>query len=128
MRVVKRDAMEHWQLRSAESGEEYSASAVLSEALGSPNLFVRHDVLPPGRKASAPHAHRETEELVFVLKGCVTAHEGEASFELRAGDCASFAVNGFPHFLVNESTEVAEFFTISRKLGRSDVVYGISEK
>jgi uncharacterized cupin superfamily protein len=66
--------LEHVELSSKKTGEKYSLSANISEIFGLRDIFIHHEILPPGRKSSAPHAHSQREELVYVLSGSPTVH------------------------------------------------------
>lgn len=124
MRVVKRSDMVHRQLCSKETGESYALSMVLSEALASKDFFLRHEVLAPGKRASAPHFHEKTDELILMLSGQAMLYEGAQKALLKAGDCANFAAGGSQrHYLANESNESAEYFAVSRKTLISDIVF-----
>ncbi|WP_374034960.1 cupin domain-containing protein [Bdellovibrio bacteriovorus] len=113
------------QLMSSKTGEEFSLSSVISGALGVQGLFISHEILGPGKSSSAPHFHNATDEVVFVTKGCVVAKEGSEELTLLVGDSACFkAQSGLPHFISNQSSEVAEFVLIRCRLEQSDVVYG----
>src|SRR4051794_28693826 len=91
MNIHRRSENAHRRLQSKKSGEEYSFSASLTDALQSKDFFIHHEILPSGCRSSAPHFHRETEELVYVLRGSPTAVEGEVKIQLNTGDSVSFA-------------------------------------
>lgn len=49
--------------------ERLGFTAKLSSKLGLFRLGIGHEVLPPGRRTSYPHAELSEEEFVFVLEG-----------------------------------------------------------
>ena len=106
--------LEHHELQSSRTGEKYSLSAVLTQVLGFKDVFVHHDMIPPGRRASGAHAHSEREEMVVVLEGAVTATLGGESHFLEAGDFIGFPPGGEnTHFIRNEGTETARILVIA---------------
>jgi uncharacterized cupin superfamily protein len=102
----------HTQL-SSKNKEPYSKSAVLSELFGFQDLFVHHEILEPGKRASAPHRHTLREEMVFVLEGNPTAQVGDQTLQLKPGDFI-----GFPpsfealHFIENRTGKECRFLVI----------------
>src|SRR4051812_21227998 len=83
-------SLTHQELRSGRTGEAYSLSAVLTEDLGFKDIFVHHEIIPPGRRASGTHFHSRREELVFVLEGRVTAWCDGQELALEPGDFLGF--------------------------------------
>lgn len=106
----------HRELSSVKSGERFSLSAVLTDALGFKKIFVHHEVLPPGRRASAPHTHSSQEEMIFVLKGNPTAHIGDRATRLVPGDFIGFQPGTEKlHYVENSSTDEAELLVIASR-------------
>lgn len=106
--------LEHREMISTQTGERYSRTAILSEALHLRQLFVHHEVLPPGRRASAPHWHTQREEVVVVLAGRPTAHFGGHSERLQTGDVLAFASGTeIPHCLENQTDERVELLVVA---------------
>lgn len=123
MKLVQRSDLVHSPLQSKTTGEAFSRSAVLSEALGTKELFVHHEILPPGRRSSASHWHAETDEFIYVIKGRPTVHEGDVSTRASAGDCVCFhAGSGVGHHVSNDTSEEIEMLVVSRRLEKNDVV------
>ncbi len=111
MKVQRSAERRFRQLRSGKTGEQYSLSAVLSEATGS--LFVHQEILEPGRRSSAPHRHSQGEEMVYMLKGEAIAVEANEEILLKAGDTACFDPSLEQlHWIENRSPEPAEFLVI----------------
>jgi len=74
-----------------------------AETLGAQRLSMCRMVCPPGATVRPVHAHRDTEELVYVLEG-----QGEAWVEgvvgtFRAGDVVLFPANA-KHAVRNTGT------------------------
>lgn len=114
MRALHLSELDHQQLRSKSGTEEYSLSGVVTDVLGLKDLFVHHEILKPGHRASAPHYHTHREEMIFVIEGTPTAHLGELRLRLSPGDFLAFppgeAIN---HFVENESDATASFLVIA---------------
>ncbi|WP_413570526.1 cupin domain-containing protein [Bdellovibrio sp. HCB117] len=124
MKIIKRAEFPHKQLSSHRTGEVFSRSVVLSELVGMKDIFVHHDVIAPGQRASSPHCHTEVEEFVFVIKGTATVHEGDQASFAGPGDCAVFfPQNENKHFVANDSNEDLEILVVSKSLNTVDVVY-----
>lgn len=124
MKILKGSEIIHQQLKSSQTGEEYSLSAVLSEKLGTKDLFITHEVIKPQFRSSGAHYHLVVDEIIYVIKGRVTAVEEGDRVELIQGDSLCFAANSKKkHFLVNESDEEAQVLVIRKKLEKEDVIF-----
>ncbi len=124
MKILRRSEYRHEQLSSSKTGELYSLSAILSKSLGSKDFFIHHEILSPGRDASAAHAHLESDEYVLVLKGQAIVHFGEKSIRVDAGDSICFAAGSTKlHRISNESSVDVELLVITKKLAQPDVVF-----
>ena len=123
MEFLKRSDYIHRQLSSKKSGEKFSLSAVISEALKVNDLFIHHEILAPGHRASGPHFHRVVDEVVFVIRGACTVAEGDRRTLAETGDCVSFAAgSGLLHLVENNSAEEVELLVISKNVVEADVV------
>lgn len=126
MRIQKNSEKQYRQLQSQKTGEKYSLSNVLSENLRTKDIFISQEVIPPGLRASAPHLHLETDEIIYVLTGNVTAVEGDKETELSEGDVVCFESNSNQHhYLKNISTNEAKVLVIRRELEKQDVVFAV---
>lgn len=118
MKILRHNEFPHRQMSSTRTGESYGLSADLSV---SKDLFVRHEILPPGARASAPHAHDRTDELVFVLEGQASIHEGQSTARAYAGDCVCFEAGSQElHYVANESPEEVVLLVVSRRIEGPD--------
>ena len=106
------ESLPHKELRSARTGEVFSLSAVLTDALGFKDLFIHHDIIPPGHRASSSHAHSHREEMVLVLSGEVTARIDKGTVQLRAGDFLGFSP-GQTHVVENTGSATAKILVIA---------------
>ena len=107
-------ALAHRELRSSKTGEAYSLSAVLTDPLGFTGIFVHHDILPPGHRASGAHFHTRREELVIVLEGRVTVRCNGETLTLVSGDFCGFPPGpDHMHDIVNETDAPASILVIA---------------
>ncbi|MBL8716080.1 MAG: cupin domain-containing protein [Myxococcales bacterium] len=113
-------ALPHEQLRSARTGEAYALSAVLPT--GALPLFAHHDVVPPGRRASATHAHSHATELVLVLSGVVVVVDGDREVPLASGEFVVVSP-GRPHHVENRGPEEARLLVLASRQPEDVVTY-----
>lgn len=86
------------------------AYALSDKVFHTNQLFLYSEKVLPGRKASAPHIHRDIDEIAYITKGELHAFEGGQSTIIRAGDSVCFHANSKEkHYLENLSNEEAEF-------------------
>lgn len=124
MRIQKDLEKQYRQLKSQKTGEEYSLSYVISDALQTKDIFLSHEIIKPNSRSSAPHFHTDTDEIIYVLKGNVKAVEADVETELAEGDSIFFeARSGKHHFLKNESSHDAQVLVIRKNVEISDVKF-----
>lgn len=120
LRSHRLDELNHHELHSSRTGEAFSMSAVLTDLLGFKDLFVHHEIILPGRRSSSPHAHSEREEMIFVLKGCVTVIAGDSSTEIGEGRFAGFQP-GVTHVVQNDTEIPAQVLVIASNPPQDEV-------
>lgn len=124
--IYNLNSLSHVELQSCKSGKKFSHSAVLTELLGFKHIFVHHEILPPGRRASEAHRHSQQEEMVLVLKGSIVANFDTRKVTLSQGDFIGFSPDSHEmHFIENTTNLDAEFLVIASKPERDDVIYEI---
>ncbi|QLY26080.1 cupin domain-containing protein [Bdellovibrio sp. KM01] len=124
MKLQRRSQQQHQQLKSQKTGEDYSLSNVISDALHSDDIFLSHEIIRPNSRSSAPHYHTDTNEIIYVLNGTLKAVEGNEEILVEQGDSIMFErQSGLHHFLRNDSTWEAHVLVIRRKMTASDVVF-----
>jgi uncharacterized cupin superfamily protein len=64
-----REVQEPDDSRYPGSDELLCISSPLGAASGLAVMGIHHELLPPGRRTSWPHAERDEEEFVYVLEG-----------------------------------------------------------
>lgn len=99
----------------------YASSA---QIFHSNQLFISSEKLETGLRASAPHFHKEIDEIIYIVEGELMAHEDNDARILRKGDFVCFHANSNKkHYLENQSGRVAEFLIFRKSLSVSDVQY-----
>lgn len=98
-------------LRYSDSGELTQFGAIL-------------EILPPGSRSAIKHWHSDEDEMVYVLEGTVTLHEGDDDTVLGPGDAATFKA-GEPrgHCLENLSDRDVRYLVIGTRALRDRVIY-----
>ncbi len=75
-----------------------------AKKFGLKRLGIHHEVLPPGRRTSWPHAESEEEEFVYVIEGNPEAWVDGVLHQLNPGDGVGFpAGTGICHTFVNNT-------------------------
>ena len=97
---------------------------LFSDAGGLSQFGAFVEILPPGSSSSIKHWHAEEDEMVYMLEGEVTLHEGNTSELLRAGEAATFKA-GVPdgHCLENTGNVEARYLVIGTRAAREVVTY-----
>lgn len=80
------------------------------------------EILHPGARSSIRHWHATEDEMIYMLAGEVTVHEGAASYTLAPGEAATFRA-GVPegHYLENIGEGPVRYLVIGTR-GMADVV------
>jgi uncharacterized cupin superfamily protein len=113
LQVFNVSDLQHEQLISSKSGEMFSRSAILTELLSCRKIFVHHEILSPGKRASSPHRHKIQEEMIFVLEGFPTACLGNQTQQLKPGDFLGFKPGSRElHYIENTTQENVRFLVI----------------
>lgn len=114
----------HRELQSGRTGEKYSLSAVLTDDFGFRDLFVHHEIIPPGRRASGTHFHTRREEMVVVLHGEVIAWSDGAEISLGPGDVVAFPPGERnSHCLRNDTATDAKVLVVASNPGNDEIGY-----
>jgi uncharacterized cupin superfamily protein len=90
------------------SDEPLGHGRALGRAAGLKHLGVHLERLPPGHRASYPHAHEKEEEFVYVIEGEVLAWIDGEVHPLAAGDFVALpAGTGINHTFINDGVRDA---------------------
>jgi uncharacterized cupin superfamily protein len=116
--------IEHRELVSMKTGKTFSKSAILTDFFEFKDLFVHHEILEPGKQASAPHRHTSCEEMIVVLEGCPTLYLGDLVRQLKPGDFVGFnPVSQELHFIENTTDEEVRFLVICSNPKSDQTIY-----
>lgn len=107
-------------------GENHPCGAframLFSDSGGLTQFGAFEEILPPGSWSSIKHWHAVEDEMVYVLRGQVTLHEGDATTVLGPGDVATFkAGDPVGHCLENRSDAEVSYLVIGTR-SPADVV------
>ncbi len=87
-----------------DSDELLSIGSPFAKKFGLTNLGIHHEILPPGRRTSWPHAESEEEEFVYVIDGNPDAWIDGHLYRLNPGDAVGFVPGtGICHTFLNNT-------------------------
>jgi uncharacterized cupin superfamily protein len=111
----------HWDdvpWTTHEHGELRCERQALSRPRGGAGATLSRYRIPPGARSTPQHVHVDEEELFFVLAGSGLSWQGDAVYEVRAGDLIVHLADGEPHALFaaagDEPLEVLAYASGSR--------------
>ncbi len=97
---------------------------LFSDSGGLTQFGAFEEILPPGSSSSVKHWHAGEDEMVYVLEGEVTLHEGDDSVVMRPGDAATFkAGDPVGHCMQNNSDTEVRYLVIGTRSPRDVVTY-----
>lgn len=97
---------------------------LFSDSGGLTQFGAFEEILPPGSSSSIKHWHASEDEMVYVLQGEVTLHEGDDSFIMCPGDAATFkAGDPIGHCLQNCSNTEVRYLVIGTRSSGDVVTY-----
>lgn len=98
------------------SGELHSIGSALGKRLGLTKLGIHHELLPPGRRTSWPHAESHEEEFVFVLEGHPDVWIDGYLHRLVPGDAVAFpSGTGIAHSFLNNTDREVRLIVIGER-------------
>ncbi|MEM7024441.1 MAG: cupin domain-containing protein [Pseudomonadota bacterium] len=98
------------------SDELLSIGAPMAAATGLTALGVHHELLPPGRRTSWPHAERDLDEFVYVLEGRPQVWLDGEVHDLAPGDGVGFPRGtGIAHTFLNNTADDVRLLVIGEK-------------
>ena len=110
--------------------EKLSIGASFAPAMGIFRFGVAHEVLPPGRRTSYPHAEQSEEEFVYVIEGTPDLWQDGHLHRLAPGDAVGWpSGTGIAHTLINNPNADVRLLVVgepSRR--RSGIHYPLNPK
>ena len=99
--------------KSSGSNEPLSAGAPFGKHFGFSRLGIHHELLPPGRRTSWPHAEKTEEEFVYVISGHPDVWIDGDLHSLKPGDGVGFVPGtGVAHTFINNTNEAVELLVV----------------
>ncbi len=93
--------------------ETFGHGVRLTNKLGLKTLGIWHEILPPGRRSSFPHAHTHEEEFAYVIQGNPTVWLNGHVEKLSPGDAVAFIPNtAISHCLINDTEEPVIYMSL----------------
>jgi len=107
-----------------------SINSPFSEALGLTKLGIHHELLPPGRRTSYPHAESSEEEFVYVIEGAPDVWIDGELFRLAPGDAVGFpAGTGIAHSFLNNTDEPVRLLVVGEaNKDENRIVYPVNRE
>ncbi|MCY4643254.1 MAG: cupin domain-containing protein [Bacteriovoracales bacterium] len=98
------------------SDERTSIGSSFGEAFGFKKLGIYHDLLPPGRRTSYPHAESDEEEFIFVIEGTPDVWINGHLHPLKPGDGVGFPCGtGICHTFINNTDNTVRLLVVGEK-------------
>ena len=95
------------------SDELLSIGSPFARRMGLTRLGIHHELLPPGRRTSFPHAESAEEEFVYVIEGTPDVWLDGVLHPLVPGDAVAFpAGTGQSHTFLNNSDRPARLLVV----------------
>ena len=99
--------------KTSNSDELLSIGSPFGKKFGLSRLGIHHEVLPPGRRTSWPHAEKTEEEFVYVIEGNPDAWINGRLYRLKPGDGVGFpAGTGIAHTFINNTESEVRLLAI----------------
>jgi uncharacterized cupin superfamily protein len=107
-----------------DSSELLSIGSPFGRIMGLQRIGIHHEVLPPGRRSSWPHAESEEEEFVYVIEGHPQAWINGELHDLEPGDGVGFpAGTGVTHTFINNSQSNVRLLVIGERKKPNNKIY-----
>jgi uncharacterized cupin superfamily protein len=111
-----REVQEPDDCRYPGSDELLGIGAPLGAATGLAVMGIHHELLPPGRRTSWPHAERDEEEFVYVLEGRPQVWIDGEVHDLEPGDGVGFPKGtGIAHTFLNNTDADVRLLVIGER-------------
>ncbi len=106
------------------SDELLGMSSSFGKHFGLQRIGIHHELLPPGRRTSYPHAHASEEEFVYVIEGTPDVWIDGELFALKAGDGVGFPNGtGISHTFINNTSADVRLLVVGEKISGSRLFY-----
>ncbi len=107
-----------------DSTELHSIGSPLAKTLGLKRMGIHHELLPPGRRTSFPHAEQDEEELIYVIEGTPEVWIDGKIYPLKPGDAVGFPCGtGANHTFINNSDKDARLLVVGEAGKKTSLIY-----
>lgn len=104
--------------------EFLSVGSPFSKAMGLTRLGIHHELLPPGRRTSWPHAESAEEEFVYVIEGNPDAWINGQISRLNPGDAVGFpSGTGVSHTFINNTESDVRLLVVGETSKKENKIY-----
>lgn len=101
--------------------ELLSIGSPFAKKMGLKKLGIHHELLPPGRRTSWPHAESDEEEFVYVIEGQPDVWIDGVLHRLKPGDAVGFpAGTGICHSFLNNTAEPVRLLVVGEPTKKSN--------
>ncbi|QNM97720.1 cupin domain-containing protein [Chitinimonas koreensis] len=95
------------------STELLSVGSPFGRVFGLQRIGIHHELLPPGRRTSWPHAESTEEEFVYVIEGEPEVWLDGTLHQLRPGDGVGFPPgDGLAHTFINNTAQPVRLLVV----------------
>ncbi|MCB0411039.1 MAG: GNAT family N-acetyltransferase [Bdellovibrionales bacterium] len=106
------------------SQELLSIGSPFAKKFGLKKIGIHHELLPPGRRTSWPHAESDEEEFVYVIEGYPDAWINGELFQLNAGDAVGFpSGTGICHTIINNTESNVRLLVVGETTKKDNKCY-----
>ncbi len=106
------------------SKEFLSIGSPFAKAIGLTRLGIHHELLPPGRRTSWPHAESAEEEFVYVIDGNPDAWINGQIYRLNPGDAVGFPTGtGVGHTFINNTESDVRLLVVGEASKKENKIY-----
>jgi uncharacterized cupin superfamily protein len=106
------------------STELLSIGSPFAKAFGLKRIGIHHEILPPGRRTSYPHAEEDEEEFVFVIEGNPDVWIDGHTHRLKPGDGVGFPCGtGVSHTFLNNTDLTVRLLVVGEASKRENKIF-----
>jgi uncharacterized cupin superfamily protein/RimJ/RimL family protein N-acetyltransferase len=104
--------------------EFLSIGSPFAKKFGLTRLGIHHELLPPGRRTSWPHAESAEEEFVYVIEGNPDAWINGQIYRLNSGDAVGFpSGTGVSHTFINNTASDVRLLVVGEASKKENKIY-----
>jgi uncharacterized cupin superfamily protein len=110
--------------KSSNSDELLSIGSPIGKKVGLTRIGIHHELLPPGRRTSWPHAESDEEEFVYVIEGNPDVWIDGYIYRLNPGDAVGFpAGTGIAHTFINDTDKNVRLLVVGEANKDANKIY-----